>query len=967
MNSLLQSVSSSQLTQRVGLTLAHSLWQALVIALVLAAALRWLCRTSASARHAAACVALLVALAAPVATFLQLGNSILPTLESHPNDSTPMDSWTEARLSSPPGTSPASRLAAAQNAATWQAWTVLLWFAGMTLQTLWHGAGWLELQRLKREGVARWTGNFEKLSDCLATRMRLRFRPWVMWSQKVGGPVAFGCWHTVVLMPASMATGFTAAQIEMILAHEFAHLRRHDYLINLSQTLATTLLFYHPAVWWIDRVIRREREHACDDLAVAAVGDATGYARALVALAEKQPALTPSLAPAAIRGRTAFWHRIERLLRTPASPPSLRFWPGLVVLSIAMCAWLLLLPAKISVAQASAPERDGQPIRGDIRDRNGVELATSDRRDAQIWFRPGDVAIAYAEAHGGFFPRRRREPDPGNHPPDEREVPDITAMFDEVVSPRLTQPYNAASLRRSYQGNVGLAPEVPPDQAREVLGGYGSDPWCYRRELTKKEEQQAKEIAGQVPGMSVHTGFLRSYPFGALACHVLGYVNDDEDGGRDGKPLHGSHGASGIEKAKDSQLRPSHTAGAPSYEPGSDVVLTLDARHQTVMEETLRLAGIGRGAAVLLEVNTGDILAMASVPSYDPNDFVPAISAEKFEAYRSDETRPMINRSVRAFTPGSTFLMATSLAAICNHHEGDRFYCNGAITYGNRRFQCWIGQKGGAHGELGLREAIVAGCGPYFYQMGNAVGNDAVDEITRLCNCGMPSGVLPEEASGIMPFSRWWQANRPLDPFTSATIANISIGQGVVQTTPLQLATLAATIANGGTVWSPRLIDRIVPHDRPSSAEAQPRVRLSDLRQHGLTDTGLAQLRGAMEDVVHSPEARARAAQSPLIRIAGVTGTAQNWRMDHGQAVKDNHTWFVCYAPAERPRWALAVLVQGGKAGGVSAAPIARQILEQVSAVEAGTLDVQPKAMPKTKGRFDPVEQVVLPPWQQPS
>jgi penicillin-binding protein 2 len=523
-------------------------------------------------------------------------------------------------------------------------------------------------------------------------------------------------------------------------------------------------------------------------------------------------------------------------------------------------------------------------------------------------------------------------------------------------------------MRRNYQGGEGLPPLVTPQQARDELAKYGTDFWCYRGDLTSEEEKQARAIASQVPGMSVHILKGRRYPFGALAAHVLGYVNDRDRNTSPTSP-DDAYGVYGVEKTQDGLLRPIASRAGEAPRRGSDVYLTLDARHQTIIEETLRIARptIGRASAVLLEANTGDVLAMASVPSFDPNDFVPSISQAKFEEYNSNKTHPLLNRAVRSYVPGATFLVATSLAAICSGHEDDVFRCSGGVSYGSRYFQCWIGQKGGSHGAMHLQRAIAESCGVFFYQLGNAVGNDGLEKTAALCGLGRHTGIeLDEEGGGIFPGRTWWMRNRSRDPFTSGTVANISIGQGAAEATPLQLASLTATVANGGTVWKPRLVNRIAPAGDAPNAEVKPRVRTADLREHGLTESGLAILRGGLENVVQSPEGTAKAAQSTVIRIAGKTGTAQNWRMENNETVKDNHTWFICYAPAEKPRWALAVLVQGGKGGGVSTAPIARQILEQVSAIEAGTLKVEPKPMGPVKGGFDAVEQVVLPPWKMP-
>jgi cell division protein FtsI/penicillin-binding protein 2/beta-lactamase regulating signal transducer with metallopeptidase domain len=1003
MTEVFHALTQSEFTHRAALTLAHSLWQGLLVAVLLAIALRWLKLATAGRRYVVACLALLALLAMPIVTFWRLETS-LPPVENvrflgagtepqlHVRG---VELASAAAVAADENTSMTDAGASATpSAIPWQTWTVALWLVGMMALTLWHGLGWVSLQCLRRRGVSQWTGDFAALASRLSKRLRLRAIPQIIWSTRIAGPVAFGCWRSVVLMPASMATGFTMTQIEMILAHEFAHLRRHDYSINLCQTAMTTLFFFHPAVWWINHVIRREREHACDDLAIATVGDTVGYARALAALAEQELTGPPDLAPAAVSGRSALRHRIERLLRPPPSRPALRFWPGLAALVVAVLGWQTL-PSPSQDVRAMEAANGEAALRGDIRDRNGVLLATNDKEDVQIWFQLRDVALAYVEAHGGTFPRRKRgtygiiQQTNGKPRLEDREFPDIEAMFQELVIPRLNaaslpqlidperekfsetitknnhaalvQPYNSTGLRSCYEGDEGLPAGVTPEQASAVLAKYGNELWCYRKGLTPNEEKRARAIAGQVPGMSVHIKKWRHYPFGALAGHVLGYVTLHWPPSGKGRP-EDEVGVFGVEKTQDAKLRATSAGDGKGPSRGSDIYLTLDARHQTVVEQTLRDGQLGRAAAVLMEVDTGDVLAMASVPSYDPNDFVPSITREKFDEYNSNETRPLLNRAVRAFTPGSTFMVATSLAAICSLHEEDTFTCAGGLRLRNKYMPCWIGQKGGSHGALNMRQAIGASCGPYFFQLGNAVGNEAMNETMALCGFGHRTRIeLAEEVNGILPLRTWWTANCPKEAFTEATIANISIGQGAVEATPLQLADLMATVGNGGTVWKPRLVDRIAPSGDASKAEELPRVRRADLREHGLTQSGLEALHGALEDVVQSPHGTAKAAQSPALRIAGITGTAQNWRMDKGEAVRDNLAWFICYAPAEKPRWALAVLVQGGKGGGISAAPIARHILEQICAIESGTLKVEPQPMAPVKGNFDTVDTVVLP------
>jgi penicillin-binding protein 2 len=363
---------------------------------------------------------------------------------------------------------------------------------------------------------------------------------------------------------------------------------------------------------------------------------------------------------------------------------------------------------------------------------------------------------------------------------------------------------------------------------------------------------------------------------------------------------------------------------------------------------------------VLLDVQNGNVLAMASAPSFDPNDFIPAISRKDFKKYNKATTLPLLNRAVRGVAPGATFLVATSLAGICDGKEGFQHTCTGGSTFGNKYMQCWIGQKDGMHGPMDLRKGMQESCNPYFYNLGNAINPEKYDAIVTLLGIGQDVGIeLPENDRGIFPNQAWWEKQRPREKYTEATVANMSIGQGAMLASPLQLASLMVPVANGGLVWRPRLVDRVAPGGDVSREEKRPRKLVGNLRDQGLTDTGLEALRSAMRAGV--TEGYALGAKVPELPIAGRTGTAQNWRLANGGTVKDNHTLFIAYAPVEKPKWAICVLVQGGKSGGVTAAPIAAHILTQVAELEEGKRKVDVQPVEPIEGSFDPVERVTFP------
>lgn len=319
----------------LGWALLHSLWQGGLLAVVLAGALSLLKGRSASLRYALACAALALMLAAPAATFWSFSSAATSvevdeiSLARHgrgglavaPNENSPSVEKTTNAAASVGGETP--RLASARNLERLLSWLSLAWFLGVLMLSARTLGGLAVAGRLKRsadEVAAEWQ---EKLAE-LSQRLRVRKSVRLLESALVGVPTVVGWLRPVILIPASVFVGLTPLQLETLLAHELAHVRRHDYFVNLLQTLAETLLFYHPAVWWVSRRVRVEREHACDDLAVAACGDALVYARALTNMERVRTSSRPRLALAAdggdLRSRVLRLVGSSRATRTSASP-----------------------------------------------------------------------------------------------------------------------------------------------------------------------------------------------------------------------------------------------------------------------------------------------------------------------------------------------------------------------------------------------------------------------------------------------------------------------------------------------------------------------------------------------------------------------------------------------------------------------------------------------------------------------
>ena len=583
-------------------------------------------------------------------------------------------------------------------------------------------------------------------------------------------------------------------------------------------------------------------------------------------------------------------------------------------------------------------------VRGELRDRNGVTLATNRASYAVEFYLP-DMVRNYRAEHGSV-PRHEYF---GTVKGMKRLLgePDIVQIVNETAMPRLeelglAENYNSEKVRLHFRTN------------REV-------PFVYRAGIDFSKYGRAPfEGQTSVPGVEITNRPTRQYPLGALGAHLLGYVGsvrhleEQEDIGEftfydpdlEGKSqlehtcdkwLRGQPGARILHRTPKGVIEGEIKRKEPT--PGANVLLTIDARMQFIVERALRDAGVGRAAAVVVDPNNGDILAMVSVPSYDPNVFIPSVPAADWKKLTDDDTDPLTNRAVQGYAPGSIYKVVTALAELrAGISPTKTFTCSGGVQYGNKFMKCWIAGRG-THGALDLPDAIKNSCNAYFYQAGNAAGIDQIDAVGEALGLGKKTGVpLSGENGGILPGPKWLNITNPGERWSDGHTANVSIGQGYVLTSPVQMAMVAATIANRGTAFEPHLIYRVVDQDGKDArnpktglviAPRQPRVH-ADLRRAGISREQVDSVREGMRRVV--AEGTGKRAQIGGIQVAGKTGTAQFWRGE----IQDNHTWFIAFAPFDAPKFAICVLVQGAKSGGGVSAPIAREILEQGLALDHG-------------------------------
>jgi penicillin-binding protein 2 len=472
--------------------------------------------------------------------------------------------------------------------------------------------------------------------------------------------------------------------------------------------------------------------------------------------------------------------------------------------------------------------------------------------------------------------------------------------------------------------------------------------------LSWKQVSQIEVNAPDLPGVSIEVGETRHYPFGPPMTHVLGYVSAVAEHDLTGDPLLELPGfrigKQGIERTYDLQLR--GAAGNSHLEvnaygrvirelsrdegkPGRDVVLTVDAALQSFTHQ--RLMGERSAAAVVMDVRSGDVLALGSVPGYDPNLFNVGLSSEVWHSLISDPLAPLTNKAISGhYAPGSTFKMMVALAAMESGIGPDHTaYCPGFMRLGNARFHCW---KRGGHGKLDMYGAIKQSCDVYFYDLSRRAGIDRIAAMAKRFGLGDQVGIdLPSEGSGTIPTRAWKLANTG-EPWQGGETLIAAIGQGFVLATPLQLAVMAARLASGRAV-TPRLSRGLRADTGDEVAESLP-----EFPEIGVPKAHLDVVRTGMDLVTNNQRGtayRARIKEEGW-EMAGKTGTSQVRRITLAERAagitknKDlpwrrrDHALFVAFAPVDNPQYCCAVVVEHGGGGSKVAAPIARDILIEV-------------------------------------
>jgi len=543
--------------------------------------------------------------------------------------------------------------------------------------------------------------------------------------------------------------------------------------------------------------------------------------------------------------------------------------------------------------------------------------------------------VAIQAPRGTIFDRH------GNLLVDNRPAFTVSALRQEVGD------------REQLFGSLGELLEVEPQQLEERWqAGQGLPryrPLPLLEDVGRRAMEKVQENSVDLPGVLVEVKPFRAYPHGKAGAHLFGYLGEvtEEELGQSGyaryrsgelvgktalermfeDKLRGIDGQKRIEvNVRGRELRQVTTKGPL---PGQRLFLTIDLNLQLAAENAL--AGKS-GAVVVLNVNDGEILAMASSPSFDPAWFARGISSDEWRELSENPQHPMTNKAVRGqYPPGSTFKMAVALAALeaGTVTPSTKIQCDGSIKLGSYEYRCW---KKEGHGSVDLHRAIKESCDVWFYRVGLEVGIDRIASAARRLGLGKATGFpFGGENPGMIP-DREWKRKRFGTSWYDGETAISSIGQGFVLVTPLQLATMAAAIANGGTVWKPQIVQKTVDMEGNSDWLLQP----EKLTETAWPPAALKAVRDGMESVVNDVGGTAWRSRLKSVRYAGKTGTAQVVRRkdDDEEAQQDDeipyqyrdHALFVSYAPADKPQIAIAVVIEHGGHGSSAAAPLAKAI-----------------------------------------
>lgn len=499
---------------------------------------------------------------------------------------------------------------------------------------------------------------------------------------------------------------------------------------------------------------------------------------------------------------------------------------------------------------------------------------------------------------------------------------------------------------------IGLT-QADLEKARENAAGQPPfKPIRLHSNLSRKELAILETYRYELPGVKVLTEYRRHYLAAKEVAHAIGYLGEINRQELRGAPknlyrmgdfvgragiersrervLHGKRGARQVEV--DAQGRELAVLDEVVPTPGHTLVLTLDLDLQRAAAAAL---GKRAGAVVAMNPKNGQVYCLYSAPSYNQNDFILGMTGEKWRALANNPEHPLKDRAISGtYPPGSTYKIVTAAAALAEGvvTPSTTFFCGGSMPFGRRSYNCWAHKKGG-HGNVDLHRALRESCDIYFYKVGLRLGVDRLAKWAKAFGLGRPTGIpLAHESGGLVPTSEW-KKRRFKEPWQEGETISVAIGQGFNLTTPLQLARMVSVVANGGRLVTPMLVKAVISPDGNKRVPEPPGVS----SRVDMKPADLDLIAKGLVGVVNEPHGTARRARLPNITVAGKTGTAQvvgkkvekQYTREQDIPLKyRDHALFVCYAPAENPSIAVAVVLEHGGHGGSDAAPVARKVME---------------------------------------
>ncbi len=491
------------------------------------------------------------------------------------------------------------------------------------------------------------------------------------------------------------------------------------------------------------------------------------------------------------------------------------------------------------------------------------------------------------------------------------------------------------------------------DRIRKMAGNPGHIPVRLAEDIDWEKVAYIENNRMDLPGIKIEVVPLRVYHYGNLASHLIGYlgeINEKELESAEKGVYRGGDlvGKMGLERLREKDLRGEKgrhymEVNALGFEqrnlkgldplPGNDLQLTIDMDLQRAAEDIMATEERA-GAVVAVEVNSGRLLALASAPVLELDKFIGGISHKDWQGMLDNPFHPLINKLVQGqYPPGSTYKLVTAVAALAEGVVSQEtvIYCPGFYRFGNRTYRCW---KRSGHGAVDLHRALAESCDVYFYQAGQRLGVDRLAKYGRLFGLGKKTGIeMEHEKAGLIPTADW-KKQRYGKVWQEGETLSVAIGQGFDLVTPVQLAFMTATVANGGTLYKPGLVESVRDPDGHIIEQFEP-VVVDRIEGQG---RNLQLVRKGLIEAVNGRRGTGRRArlQDLDVTVAGKTGTAQVVRLKVYKHLKEedipykyrDHAWFTCFAPAENPQIAVSVLVEHGLHGGSGAAPVAQLVLE---------------------------------------